>query len=87
MAGGKVQDRGASRQAVSCRSRKGELCMEELLMEAGAFVQELGNFSLREATRPTVRQERALIFLWNIFRGFCPVAPRMPYGLRKPLSS
>jgi hypothetical protein len=42
--------------------------MEELLTEAAAFVEELGDFSLREAAKPTTRQERALKFLWEIFR-------------------
>jgi hypothetical protein len=45
-----------------------DLCMEDLLREAATFVQELGDFSLREAAKPTARQERALGFLWEIFR-------------------
>ncbi len=42
--------------------------MEELLTEAAPFVQELGSLSLREALETTARQERALSFLWDIFR-------------------
>src|SRR3954468_7290900 len=65
-----VRSKSKGRVVRQCRAASVEcdLCMEELLTEAAAFVKELGDFSLREAAQPSVRQERALKFLWEIFR-------------------
>jgi hypothetical protein len=62
---------------------EGELCMEHLLAEAAVFVQELGNFSLREAATSTVRQERALGFLWEIFRALPSSGTANAVGITK----
>jgi hypothetical protein len=64
---------------------EGELCMEELLREAAPFVQELGDFSLREAAMPTVRQERALGFLWDIFRALPSSGTANAVGITKAI--
>jgi hypothetical protein len=65
-----VRSKSKGRVVRHCRSTvgDGELCMEEMLAEAAVFVQELGDFSLREAAKPTAREERALRFLWEVFR-------------------
>ncbi len=65
-----VRSKTKGRVVRQCRASavEGDLCIEELLTEASAFVHELGDFSLREAARPTAREERALRFLWDIFR-------------------
>jgi hypothetical protein len=65
-----VRSKTKGRVVRQCRAAvvEGELCMEQLLTEAAVFVHELGDFSLREAAKPTARQTRALGFLWEIFR-------------------
>ena len=62
---------------------EGELCMEELLTEASVFVRELGDFSLREAATTTARQERALRFLWEIFRALPSSGTANAVGITK----
>ena len=57
--------------------------MEELLTEAAVFVQELGDFSLREAAKPTARQVRALRFLWEIFRALPSSGTANAVGITK----
>lgn len=65
-----VRSKTKGRVVRQCRAAvaAGDLCIDDLLTEASAFVHELGDFSLREAARPTAREERALRFLWDIFR-------------------
>src|ERR1700704_6651341 len=57
--------------------------MEDLLMEAVPFVNELGDFSLREAAKPTAGQERALRFLWEIFRALPTSGTANAVGITK----
>ena len=80
-----MRSKAKGRVVRQCRASvaEGELCLEELLTEAAAFVRELGDFSLREAAMPTSRQERALRFLWDIFRALPSSGTANAVGITK----
>jgi hypothetical protein len=80
-----VRSRIKGRVVRRCRLGGGnvELFIDDLLKESRPFVEELGNFSLREASAPTSRQERALKFLWEIFRALPSSGTANAVGITK----
>jgi hypothetical protein len=80
-----VRSKTKGRVVRPCRAAtpSGELCMEELLAEALAYVKELGDFTLRDAATPSSRQARALKFLWEVFRALPTSGTANAVGITK----
>ena len=80
-----VRSKTKGRVVRQCRAATppAELCMEELLAEAAAYVQELGEFTLRDAAGPSSRQTRALKFLWEVFRALPTSGTANAVGITK----
>ena len=69
-----------------CRSSTNHsagLFVDDLLMEAQPFVAELGRATLRDATRFSATQSRALKHLWDIFRSIPTKGEARAAGITK----